>query len=132
MSILSRVVINEGVVDSVVCKDEGKRGEYTVKSFVQVFYKNKEHGRGPNMYNFTKTLWKSLVPPRVELIMWFVILEKLNTRERLVKCGVLQQYMEALRGETRLCFESWMDYANGGSMKDMWIICCVVLVEEPE
>ncbi|MED6203678.1 hypothetical protein PIB30_001372 [Stylosanthes scabra] len=46
-----------------------------------------------NMYKFTKSLWRSLVPPRVELLTWFVILEKLNTRGKLVRYGMLEGHM---------------------------------------
>ncbi|MED6200096.1 hypothetical protein PIB30_081936 [Stylosanthes scabra] len=33
-----------------------------------VCFKNKEQGDEANVYNFTKSLWRSLAPPRVELL----------------------------------------------------------------
>ncbi|KAL4286007.1 hypothetical protein AHAS_Ahas19G0043100 [Arachis hypogaea] len=40
-------------------------------------------------YNFTKTIWKGLVPPRVELFVWFVLTGRINTKERLSRLGVI-------------------------------------------
>ncbi|XP_016182596.1 inositol transporter 1-like [Arachis ipaensis] len=34
-------------------------------------------------YSFTRTIWKGLVPPRVELFAWFVLIGRVNTKERL-------------------------------------------------
>ncbi|MED6151613.1 hypothetical protein PIB30_084117, partial [Stylosanthes scabra] len=71
-------------MDDMLVWSQAKDENYSVKSFLQVHYKNKEHVEDANMYNFMGTLWKSLVPPLVELLMWFVILEKLNTRQKLM------------------------------------------------
>ncbi|RYR33342.1 hypothetical protein Ahy_A10g047927 [Arachis hypogaea] len=40
--------------------------------------------------SFSK-LWKGPTPPRVKLLCWFVMHEILNTRERLLSCGVVPQ-----------------------------------------
>ncbi|XP_072076260.1 uncharacterized protein [Arachis hypogaea] len=42
-------------------------------------------------YSFTKTVWKGLVPPRVELFVWFVLIRRVNTKERLSRLGVVNQ-----------------------------------------
>ncbi|XP_072081167.1 uncharacterized protein [Arachis hypogaea] len=42
-------------------------------------------------YNFTKSIWKGLVPPRVELFAWFVLTGRVNTKERLTRLGILNQ-----------------------------------------
>ncbi|XP_057719704.1 uncharacterized protein LOC130934132 [Arachis stenosperma] len=34
-------------------------------------------------YKFTKEIWKGLVPPRVELFAWFVLVGRVNTKDRL-------------------------------------------------
>ncbi|KAL4286877.1 hypothetical protein AHAS_Ahas19G0130100 [Arachis hypogaea] len=88
--ILSKIGIRQEKVDTLKWKHD-KQGNFSVKSFLDVVYKNKEIGVEPNMYNFTKQLWKSIVPPRVELLMWFVILERLNTRDRLCKFKIVPE-----------------------------------------
>ncbi|XP_015964817.1 uncharacterized protein LOC107488571 [Arachis duranensis] len=42
-------------------------------------------------YNFTKTIWKGVVPPRVELFTWFILVGRVNTKERLSRFGILSQ-----------------------------------------
>ncbi|XP_029152456.1 uncharacterized protein [Arachis hypogaea] len=42
-------------------------------------------------FSFTRTIWKSLVPPRVELFIWFVLTGRVNTKERLNRLGVVNQ-----------------------------------------
>nr|XP_025662026.1 uncharacterized protein LOC112757684 [Arachis hypogaea] len=42
-------------------------------------------------YSFTKTIWKGLAPPRVELFVWFVLVGKVNTKEPLSRLGVIDQ-----------------------------------------
>ncbi|XP_016206044.1 uncharacterized protein LOC107646370 [Arachis ipaensis] len=42
-------------------------------------------------YSFTKTIWKGLVPPRVELLAWFVLIGRVNTKERLCRLGIVNQ-----------------------------------------
>ncbi|KAL4300641.1 hypothetical protein AHAS_Ahas17G0221200 [Arachis hypogaea] len=42
-------------------------------------------------YSFTKTIWKGLVPPRMELFAWFVLVGRVNTKERLSRIGIISQ-----------------------------------------
>ncbi|XP_057719921.1 uncharacterized protein LOC130934359 [Arachis stenosperma] len=42
-------------------------------------------------YSFTKTIWKGVVLPRVELFAWFVLTDMVNTKERLSRLGILNQ-----------------------------------------
>ncbi|XP_015931644.1 uncharacterized protein LOC107457958 [Arachis duranensis] len=42
-------------------------------------------------YGFTKEIWKGLVPPRVELFAWFVLVGRVNTKDRLSRLEILQQ-----------------------------------------
>ncbi|MED6146072.1 hypothetical protein PIB30_031210, partial [Stylosanthes scabra] len=67
LTILSRVGIKSDEEDVLKWK-ESKDGQFSVKSFLQVYYKSKEQEGESNMHSFTKTLWKGLVPPRVELL----------------------------------------------------------------
>ncbi|XP_016177702.1 uncharacterized protein LOC107619990 [Arachis ipaensis] len=43
-------------------------------------------------YSFTSAIWKGLVPTRVELFGWFVLVGRVNTKERLSRLGILQQH----------------------------------------
>ncbi|MED6168651.1 hypothetical protein PIB30_013380, partial [Stylosanthes scabra] len=76
MSIISRVGVAEEVEDSMRWT-HSSNGEFTGKSFLEEYNKSKEQD-----CTFARLLWRSLVPPKVELLTWFVIHEKLNTRER--------------------------------------------------
>ncbi|XP_052110147.1 uncharacterized protein LOC127741510 [Arachis duranensis] len=40
-------------------------------------------------YSFTSAVWRGFVPHRVELFTWFVLIERMNTKERLSKLGIL-------------------------------------------
>ncbi|KAL4305867.1 hypothetical protein AHAS_Ahas16G0121200 [Arachis hypogaea] len=42
-------------------------------------------------YSFTRTIWKGLVPIRVELFVWFVLTGRVSTKERLSQFGVIHQ-----------------------------------------
>jgi len=39
--------------------------------------------------NLTSTVWMSIAPPKVEFMLWLALLGKLNTREMLVKKGII-------------------------------------------
>ncbi|QHO08772.1 uncharacterized protein DS421_14g475570 [Arachis hypogaea] len=41
-------------------------------------------------YKFTKKIWKDLVPPKVELFSWFVLVGRVNTKERLSRLGIIK------------------------------------------
>ncbi|XP_072087324.1 uncharacterized protein [Arachis hypogaea] len=40
-------------------------------------------------YSFTQSIWGGLVPPRIELFGWFVLVGRVNTKERLSRLGVI-------------------------------------------
>ncbi|XP_052117843.1 uncharacterized protein LOC107491464 [Arachis duranensis] len=42
-------------------------------------------------YNFTKTIWKGVVPQRVELFTWFALVGRVNTKDRLSRFGIIRQ-----------------------------------------
>ncbi|KAL4293793.1 hypothetical protein AHAS_Ahas18G0163600 [Arachis hypogaea] len=48
-----------------------RQGVFTTNSFVQVL-QEETLPEDITSYSFTKTIWKGLVPPRVELFAWFV------------------------------------------------------------
>ncbi|XP_072088097.1 uncharacterized protein [Arachis hypogaea] len=43
-------------------------------------------------YSFTSAIWRGFVPPRIELFSWFVLVERVNTMERLCRLGVIDQH----------------------------------------
>ncbi|XP_016162179.1 uncharacterized protein LOC107604964 [Arachis ipaensis] len=43
-------------------------------------------------YSFTSAIWRGFAPPKVELFSWFVLVERVNTKERLCKLGVIDQH----------------------------------------
>ncbi|XP_057761477.1 uncharacterized protein LOC130981788 [Arachis stenosperma] len=40
-------------------------------------------------YSFTSAIWKGFVPPRIELFSWFVLVGRVNTKDRLCRLGVI-------------------------------------------
>ncbi|XP_016199199.1 uncharacterized protein LOC107640163 [Arachis ipaensis] len=40
-------------------------------------------------YSFTRAVWKGFVPPRVELFTWFVLVGRMNTKDRLCRFQVI-------------------------------------------
>ncbi|KAL4359002.1 hypothetical protein AHAS_Ahas08G0033800 [Arachis hypogaea] len=42
-------------------------------------------------YRFANEIWKGLVPPHVELFMWFVLVGQVNTKDRLSRLGIIEQ-----------------------------------------
>ncbi|RYR54064.1 hypothetical protein Ahy_A06g029317 [Arachis hypogaea] len=42
-------------------------------------------------YSFISTIWRGYAPPRVELFVWFVLVGRVNTKERLCRLVVIGQ-----------------------------------------
>nr|XP_029145892.1 uncharacterized protein LOC114924758 [Arachis hypogaea] len=42
-------------------------------------------------YKFTNGIWKGIVPPLVELFTWFVLVGRVNTKDRLSRLGIIEQ-----------------------------------------
>ncbi|XP_016192737.1 uncharacterized protein LOC107633643 [Arachis ipaensis] len=72
--------------DTVVWKFDNI-GVFSMKSFMQVI-QTETLSEEITSYNFTSALWKGLVPPRIELFGWFVLVGRINTKERLTRLGV--------------------------------------------
>ncbi|XP_016177792.1 uncharacterized protein LOC107620087 [Arachis ipaensis] len=75
--------------DRVVWKFD-KHGVYSTNSFVQEL-QVELLPEDIASFSFTRTIWKGLVPPRVELFIWFVLTGRVNTKERLSRLGVVNQ-----------------------------------------
>ncbi|XP_072054910.1 uncharacterized protein [Arachis hypogaea] len=41
-------------------------------------------------YRFANEIWKGLVPPKVELFTWFILIGRVNTKERLRRFGIIE------------------------------------------
>ena len=64
--------------DRTVWKHQQSR-TYSIRSFI-CLVENK-HNSFMESHNFFNKLWSSVAPPRVELLVWFAILEKLKTKD---------------------------------------------------
>nr|XP_025662912.1 uncharacterized protein LOC112758449 isoform X1 [Arachis hypogaea] len=58
-------------------------GKYNVKSFINVA-EGKIYGE-PTMKHVFDDLWRGLVPPRIEMLVWFVITDGLSTKDKLIR-----------------------------------------------
>ncbi|XP_016170676.1 uncharacterized protein LOC107613265 [Arachis ipaensis] len=72
--------------DNMVWKFENK-GVFSTSSMIQAI-QSKTLPAELTSYSFTSSLWKGFVPLRIELFGWFVLVGRVNTKERLTKLGV--------------------------------------------
>ncbi|XP_072056371.1 uncharacterized protein [Arachis hypogaea] len=72
--------------DAVVWKFDNT-GVFSTKSFLQII-QTETLSEEITSYSFTRAIWKGLVPPRIELFGWFVLVGRINTKERLNRLGV--------------------------------------------
>ncbi|QHO03522.1 uncharacterized protein DS421_13g432880 [Arachis hypogaea] len=61
---------------------------FSTNSFVQVLEKE-IISEDIISYSFTSIIWRRLVPPRVELFAWFVLVGRVNTKERLSRLEII-------------------------------------------
>ncbi|XP_072076459.1 uncharacterized protein [Arachis hypogaea] len=68
-------------------------------------------------YSFTKTIWKGLVPPRVELLAWFVLIGR-------VWCVWLSDFGRpwSVPGSLKEHFQSWTRATNRKEERKKWFI----------
>ena len=86
MDVLVNISLVQGKDDSFAWKHDVCNG-FFVKSFsLQV--QNVIFGTDQTNSNIVK-VWKDIAPPRVEILVWFVHLQRLNTRDRLCKWKIL-------------------------------------------
>ena len=85
-----------------------KKGVFSVKSLSQKVLTLKLQGDEVNSFSFTKALWKGLVPSRVEIFAWFVLIGKINMKDRLLKFGIIQQN----QSQCSLCNRYEEDYMH--------------------
>ena len=63
-----------------------KSGLFSVKSFTMELAKTDV----PCNFDAIKGFWRGLVPFRIEIFVWFVLLGRLNTKEKLWRLGIIQ------------------------------------------
>ncbi|QHN94447.1 uncharacterized protein DS421_17g601310 [Arachis hypogaea] len=88
LQVLQSIRLIAEVQDRVVWKFD-KEGVFT-NSFVQTL-QGESLDEELLRYRFTKKIWKDLVPPQVEFFSWFVLVGRVNTKDRLNRLGILQQ-----------------------------------------
>ncbi|KAL4316202.1 hypothetical protein AHAS_Ahas15G0261500 [Arachis hypogaea] len=42
-------------------------------------------------YKFTNEIWKRLISPRIELFTWFVLVGRINTKDRLSRLSIIER-----------------------------------------
>ncbi|XP_016199557.1 uncharacterized protein LOC107640560 [Arachis ipaensis] len=83
---LRPVRLSSGREDNVVWKFENK-GIFSTSSVIHAI-QAETLSTEITSYSFTSSIWKGFVPPRIELFGWFVLVGRVNTKERLTKIGV--------------------------------------------
>ncbi|KAL4373539.1 hypothetical protein AHAS_Ahas05G0091900 [Arachis hypogaea] len=120
-----KLVINRE--DRVVWKYD-RLGIFLTNSFVQVL----QEGMLPEdvtSYSFTKSIWKGLVPPIVELFVWFVLIGSVNTEERLSRFRIISQDDKSCvlcSKEVEQVWSTWLSifgrpWSIPGSMNDYFL-----------
>jgi len=65
----------------------GSKGAFTSKELTKEVHKL--HYHGALVDNLVSSVWIKLTPPKVEFFMWLALLGKLNTKDLLLKKGIL-------------------------------------------
>lgn len=95
--VLASVKLNNFSQDRLIWKFD-KKGVFSVKSVSKLAIAAKVNANEINNFSFTKKVWKGLVPPKVELFSWFVLIGRVNTKDRLCTIGILPE------DQVRCCF----------------------------
>lgn len=82
--LLEQVVLSPYENDSLIWAPD-KSGSFSVKSASKELAKSS----CPSSHDVIKGVWRGLVPPRIELFLWFSMLDKINTIEKLLRCGII-------------------------------------------
>ena len=60
---------------------------FSTKSFTQAILNMQTGNHG--MYSHAAKVWRRVAPPKVEMLVWFVVLGKLNTKDRLAGLNII-------------------------------------------
>ena len=83
-SILAPVTLDSKCGDKLIWASDKNR-LFSVKAFTRVLDKSSPLIPSSSF----KSLWKGLVPHRIEIFIWFVLLGRLNTRGKLAKLSII-------------------------------------------
>ena len=86
--ILAGVHLNSFANDKLIWNVD-KKGEFSVKSISQLLMEKRTHAIDFKAFRFTRSIWKGLVPLKVEILTWSVLLGRVNTKDRLHRLGIL-------------------------------------------
>ncbi|XP_016204110.1 uncharacterized protein LOC107644693 [Arachis ipaensis] len=121
-----------GREDRVVWKYD-KKGIFSTNSFVQMLQVEMAP-EDISSYNFTRSIWKGLVPPRVELFVWFGLIGRVNTKERLRRFGVWCAWISHVGlqwiypGTVKEHFQSWTEASiNKEERKSLMVCFCAIM-----
>ncbi|XP_020973015.1 uncharacterized protein LOC110269490 [Arachis ipaensis] len=111
---LRPVKLSTGRQDNLVWKFDNK-GIFSTYSSVQVL-QSETLSQEITSYNFTSVIWKGLVPPRIELFGWFVLVGR-------VWCTWLRGFRRdwVVIGTIKGLFESWTSMLNRKEEKKRWL-----------
>ncbi|XP_015970017.1 uncharacterized protein LOC107493428 [Arachis duranensis] len=70
------------------CGSFDSKGVFSTKSVTQVL-QSETLSDEITSYSFTSSIWRGVVPLRIELFGWFVIVGRVNTKERLSRLDVV-------------------------------------------
>lgn len=84
--LLDRAVLYQDGHDQTIWTP-AKSGKFSVKSFTLELAKKDV----PQNFDASKGFWKGLVPFRIEIFVWFVLLGRLNTKEKLWRLGIVPE-----------------------------------------
>ena len=84
---LQQVSLSPSDADSLIWAPS-KSGSFSVKSATMELAKANPD---PD-FGFTNKLWKGLVPLRIKIFSWLVLLEKINSKVKLAKIGLIPPF----------------------------------------
>ena len=96
LSLLNQSTVVSDVADKVVWVHHIS-GSYNVKSFFNLIHSS--NGDDSGMHNYANVVWRSLTPPKSKLLLLFLMIGKLNTKDRLQRLN----FMQGLESTCALC-----------------------------
>lgn len=94
--------------------DTTQKGSFSVKSFSFELAKNDLNRPQQNSMG----LWKGLVPHRVEIFVWLALQEKLHTKDKLARLGIIDPSSAGCSMcnlSQELCFLPFPSLQNGSN-----------------
>ena len=84
-AMLNDAILTQDVADKAVWIHHNS-GAYKVKSFLNLMID--PQGLSQGMFAHANIVWRSLTPPKSELLLWFLMVGKLNTLDRLKRFNI--------------------------------------------